>query len=210
MNFVQYIDQQFDLSNSPVKPRPSPPPAAAAPPRLGETLQRLRAERGMTLDDLSRVAGVSKSMLSEIERDRANPTIAVTWRLANGLGLALEQLFAGEPRARPTVQLVGPDATPRLEGEGYRLRVLGPMELAGRFEWYELELAAGGALVSDPHDPGAQEHLTVLAGQIEVASGDHARRLRSGDTARYAADRPHAIRNTGRGEARALLVVVHP
>lgn len=48
----------------------------------------------MTLDDLSRAAGVSKSMLSEIERDKANPTIAVAWRLTNALGVSLDSLFA--------------------------------------------------------------------------------------------------------------------
>lgn len=186
------------------------PGPAAAPPRVGETIQRLRTERGMTLDDLSRVAGVSKSMLSEIERDRANPTIAVAWRLANGLGLALDQLFAGAARQAEPIAVSGPDATPRLEGEGYRLRILGPMDLAGRFEWYELTLAPGGTLESAGHDPGAQEHLTVWSGSLEVVSDEHRRRLRAGDTARYAVDRPHAIRNLGRAEARALLVVVHP
>jgi transcriptional regulator with XRE-family HTH domain len=68
--------------------------AAAAPPRVGEQIQRLRSERKMTLDDLSRAAGVSKSMLSEIERDKANPTIAVAWRLTNALGVSLDSLFA--------------------------------------------------------------------------------------------------------------------
>ena len=70
------------------------PPASAipavAPPRVGEQIQRLRTERKMTLDDLSRAAGVSKSMLSEIERDKANPTIAVAWRLTNALGVKLD------------------------------------------------------------------------------------------------------------------------
>ena len=57
-----------------------------APPEVGATLQRMRLERGLTLEDLSRTAGVSKSMLSQIEREKANPTIAVAWRLANALG----------------------------------------------------------------------------------------------------------------------------
>lgn len=55
----------------------APQQPAATPPRVGEQIQRLRNERKLTLDDLSRAAGVSKSMLSEIERDKANPTIAV-------------------------------------------------------------------------------------------------------------------------------------
>jgi transcriptional regulator with XRE-family HTH domain len=81
--------------------------AASLPPPVGATLQRLRLARKMTLEQLSRAAGVSKSMLSEIERDKANPTIAVAWRLANALGLELNQLFAPSQRERETVRVLG-------------------------------------------------------------------------------------------------------
>lgn len=189
---------------------PAPAAAPAVPPRVGEQIQRLRNERGMTLDDLSRAAGVSKSMLSEIERDKANPTIAVAWRLTNALGVKLDSLFAA-PKAPAAIAVAGPHDIPTLQGEeaGYQLRVWGPIELAGRFEWYELTLKPGGALVSSAHEPGTREHLTVLHGTVEVESGDSAQRLKTADTARYSADQPHAIRNAGKGDARALLVVIH-
>lgn len=197
------------------KPRTAAPaavttPAPAVPPRVGEQIQRLRSERGMTLDDLSRAAGVSKSMLSEIERDKANPTIAVAWRLTNALGVKLDSLFSA-PKVPDAIVVAGPHDIPTLQGEqaGYQLRVWGPIDLAGRFEWYELTLKPGGALVSSAHEPGTREHLTVLHGTVEVESGDSAQRLKAADTARYAADHPHAIRNAGKGEARALLVVIH-
>ena len=61
----------------------------------GATLQKLRLARGLTLDDLSRAAGVSKSMLSQIEREKTNPTIAVAWRLANALGVTGDYLLEG-------------------------------------------------------------------------------------------------------------------
>ena len=66
--------------------------------------------------------------------------------------------------------MLEPHETPTLPGEhsGYVLKILGPMELAGRFEWYELVLAPGGSLVSNAHDPGNLEHLTLLAGSVEV------------------------------------------
>lgn len=188
----------------------TPAAAPAVPPRVGEQIQRLRNERGMTLDDLSRAAGVSKSMLSEIERDKANPTIAVAWRLTNALGVKLDSLFAA-PKMPDAIAVAGPHDIPTLQGEeaGYQLRVWGPIELAGRFEWYELALKPGGALVSSAHEPGTREHLTVLHGTIDVESGDSTQRLKAADTARYVADRPHAIRNAGKGDARALLVVIH-
>jgi mannose-6-phosphate isomerase-like protein (cupin superfamily) len=81
--------------------------------------------------------------------------------------------------------------------------------LAGQFEWYALSLQAGGVLESQAHEAGTREHLTVLTGALEVVSGDERQRLKPGETARYAVDRPHAIRNLGKGEATAWLVVVH-
>ena len=182
----------------------------AAPPRVGEQIQRLRSERRMTLDELSRAAGVSKSMLSEIERDKANPTIAVAWRLTNALGVSLDYLFA-QPKAPEAITVAGPHEIPTLSGhEGkYQLRVWGPIELAGKFEWYELLLQPGGALVSNAHEPGTREHLTVLQGTIEIEAAGATKRLKTADTARYVADEAHAIRNAGKTDAKALLVVIH-
>ena len=67
----------------------------------------------------------------------------------------------------------------------------------------------GGALESEPHEPGSREHLSVLSGALEVSAGSDTSRLKAGETARYAVDLPHAIRNTGKGLASALLVVLH-
>lgn len=182
-----------------------------APPEVGATLQRLRLERGLTLEDLSRIAGVSKSMLSQIEREKANPTIAITWRLSNALGVGIGELLASEPRDVDTIRVLEAHETPTLPGQhaGYVLRILGPMELAGKYEWYELTLAPGGELASQAHDPGTNEHLTVLHGSLEVEVGAGKRKVKMGATARYPADHDHVIRNVGKTEAKGLLVVVH-
>jgi transcriptional regulator with XRE-family HTH domain len=187
------------------------PVAPATPPEVGATLQRLRLARGLTLDDLSRIAGVSKSMLSQIEREKANPTIAITWRLANALGVPIGELLSSPMRAPDTIRVLDPHDIPTLPGDhaGYALRILGPMELAGKVEWYELTVQPGGELASQAHDPGTIEHLSVVAGAVEVVVGDETKRIRHGATARYPADQDHLIRNPGKTEARALLVVVH-
>lgn len=183
----------------------------SSPPEVGATLQKLRLKRGLTLDDLSRAAGVSKSMLSQIEREKANPTIAVAWRLANALGIGIEELLTSDkPEAEP-IHVLEPHETPTLPGShaGYVLRILGPMELAGKYEWYELTLASDGSLASNPHDPGTMEYLTLLHGAVEVEVDGVTKKLKAGGTARYQADRNHAIRNIGKTEAKALLVVTH-
>jgi XRE family transcriptional regulator, regulator of sulfur utilization len=182
-----------------------------APPEVGATLQRLRLGRGLTLEDLSRIAGVSKSMLSQIEREKANPTIAITWRLANALGVGIGELLSAEPRDVETIRVLESHETPTLPGNhaGYVLRILGPMDLAGKYEWYELTLAPGGELASQAHDPGTSEHMTVLHGTLEVEVGSDKRKVKTGGTARYPADQNHVLRNVGKAEAKALLVVVH-
>jgi len=183
----------------------------SAPPEVGATLQRLRLARGLTLEDLSRIAGVSKSMLSQIEREKANPTIAITWRLANALGVQIGELLSSEVRTVDLIRVVDAHEIPTLPGShaGYSLRILGPMDLAGKYEWYELTLQPGGELASQAHDPGTTEHLTVVTGTVELEVGAEKRKIKHGATARYLADQSHAIRNAGKTEAKALLVVVH-
>jgi quercetin dioxygenase-like cupin family protein len=150
-------------------------------------------------------------MLSQIEREKANPTIAITWRLANALGVPIGELLSSEVRTAELIRVVDAHETPTLPGAhaGYSLRILGPLDLAGKYEWYELTLQPGGELASQAHDPGTNEHLTVITGAVELEVGTEKRKIKHGATARYPADQGHIIRNAGKTEAKALLVVVH-
>ena len=183
----------------------------ALPPRVGEMLQRMRNEQGLTLDELSRAAGVSKSMLSEIEREKANPTIAVAWRLANALGIGLDKLFKQTLAVAEPIRVLKAHDTPMLVNaiDQYQLRICGPLELAGKFEWYELTLSAGGKLISAGHDSGSSEHISMQSGSVEIQTAGESRKIKAGEMARYAADVPHSIVNVGSGEAKALLIVIH-
>ena len=185
---------------------------ALEPPKVGATLQALRQSQGLSLDELSRRACVSKSMLSQIERNQANPTVAVVWRLANALRVELSELLGGEKASAPAIETVPAHATPAMSSpDGLcQLRILGPIDLAGQFEWYQLTVQPGGALESAAHEPGSREHLSVLGGLLEVSASGTTQLLKSGETGRYAADGPHAIRNNGTEAAVALLVVLHP
>ena len=90
------------------------------------------------------------------------------------------------------------------------LRILGPVEMAGQFEWYELRLQPGGVLDSQPHEPGTREHLTVSSGSMELQVADATQKLKTSETARYPADCKHTIRNSTKTAASAWLVVIHP
>jgi transcriptional regulator with XRE-family HTH domain len=191
---------------------PRKPTPSTEPPAVGERIQQLRQAQRLSLDDLSRRAGVSKSMLSQIERNQANPTVAVVWRLANALEVSMPELLGNPASPAPPIVTVPAHATPSLRTPDQRceLRILGPIDMAGHFEWYELIVQPGGALESQPHEPGSREHLSVLSGSLEVVSGESSQKLKAGETARYAVDVGHAIRNPAKSVATALLVVVHP
>lgn len=184
--------------------------APGGPPAVGARLQTMRQSQKLSLDELSRRAGVSKSMLSQIERNQANPTVAVLWRLANALGTDLAEFLTPDAQASaPAITVVAEHATPVIRSPDGKceLRILGPIELAGRLEWYRLSIEAGGVLASEAHEQGAREHLTVLTGQVLVQSADTEKKVTHGETARYPVDVHHALSNPGKTTASALLVV---
>jgi quercetin dioxygenase-like cupin family protein/DNA-binding XRE family transcriptional regulator len=177
---------------------------------VGAALAALRASRNLSMNALSRQSGVSKSMLSQIERGRANPTVAVVWRLANALGVPLASLLgAGAAPERGAVHKVPVPSVPVMRSVDRRceLQVLSPVELAGRMEWYHVTFRTGGVLKSKAHAAGALEHLTVIEGTVEARSGTETARAERGETLRYSADLPHELRCVGQRAALALLVV---
>jgi transcriptional regulator with XRE-family HTH domain len=173
--------------------------------RLAASLREARRARGLSLDAVAKLSGVSRSMVSQIERGESSPTVATLWNLTQALQVDFAGLLEGRPA--PGIEVTHREAAPVIErGEGVRIRILSPPEAVGQHEVYDLGFAPGAALVSDPHGPGCREHLTVIDGHLTVVSGAEQVSLGPGDTARYAGDRPHAIRaETGPG--RAILIV---
>jgi len=185
-------------------------PLASEPPLLGPRLHHLRKKKKLTLDELAVLSGVSRSMLSQVERGQTNPTFATLWNLTRALGVDLSELVHGQSAQQAATIAVQPiHFTPeiRTEDGGCLLRILSPAANAGGFEWYELIIQPGASLVSEPHAAGAKEHLTVLEGSLDVQSGEEISSVQRGATARYPADVRHAIHNRGEQAARALLVV---
>ncbi len=191
----------------------SPLSADSIVSKVAEMLRAVRKQQQLTLDDLAQRSGVSRSMLSQIERGESNPTLATLWNLTQALGVDFAGLLGKDGPIREASgqverQAAGRTPTIDSQGERCRLRILSPPALAGSVEWYDLELETGGALVSDAHAPGCQEHLTVLEGRIAVQSGLREEEGQAGDTLRYRADVGHRIAALDGAPARALLVVL--
>ena len=174
--------------------------------RLAASLREARKARGLSLDAVAKLSGVSRSMVSQIERGESSPTVATLWNLTQALQVDFAGLLEGKPA--PGIDVVRAPAAPVIggRGEGLSIRILSAADAVGEHEVYDLHFSAGGSLESAPHSPGCREHLTVIDGRVRVQSGEDSELLGPGDTARYPADRPHAILAEG-GPARALLIV---
>ena len=178
--------------------------------RLPAKLRAARRDLGLSLEAVARLSGVSRSMVSQIERGESSPTIATLWNLTRALRVDFAGLLEedGDPRR---IEVLRDAGVPTIDNRGTkcRLRILSPPSDAGRYEIYDLRFGPAGRLVSQPHRSGTREHLTVLEGQIAVWAGDLSERLGPGDTARYPADVAHRLEAAEDG-ARALLIVMGP
>ncbi|MEM1112168.1 MAG: XRE family transcriptional regulator [Pseudomonadota bacterium] len=178
--------------------------------RLGERVIELRQRSGFTLDQLASASGVSRSMLSQIERGQANPTLAVTFRIAQAFGLSIGELV-DDPSAGSSIEVIRGSDPGYLfrDDEDCQIRTLSPLHMEKNMEFYEVVLGPGGELVSSPHFEGTRELLTVASGSARVVSGGSESILDAGDSAHYRADLEHTISATGEQGLRAYLVVTY-
>ncbi len=184
-------------------------PSPAAPPSVAAMLKRLRRQKNLSLEELAQLSGVSRSMLSQIERDATNPTVATLWRITTALGVSIDEAL-GTRVHRADLEVLPGHGRPQIGRAPRRvvLRVLGPLSTAGAHEWYELTARPGAVLDSKPHAAGTREHLFVTEGEITVSSGDEQQVVQAGALARYNADVPHRLHNSGKGVAKGWLTVL--
>jgi transcriptional regulator with XRE-family HTH domain len=178
--------------------------------RVASRLKDLRAERGLTLDELAERSGVSRSMISLIERAESSPTARVLDKLAASLGVTLASLFAEEARADSAPVARSAEQPTWSDPEtGYIRRNLSPSAFPSPIELVEVVLPAGTRVA---YDSGLRAHavhqqIYVLEGTIEVTLGKQVYRLAGGDCLAMQVDRPIAFRNPGRKAARYIVAL---
>lgn len=176
--------------------------------QFGKTVARLRRASNYSLGDLSEQSGVAKSMISQIEKNESNPTLATITRLSRALGTSVDMILADEDGGSALVEKARKQDIPFIESEDglCSLRIIGWSKTVSSVQWYDFRAAPGGVLESSAHPPGSVENLTVLSGKLEVRVAGEAWTAKAGETVRYRADRPHAITNIGNSDAHATMV----
>jgi XRE family transcriptional regulator, regulator of sulfur utilization len=181
----------------------TPDMRALAAANLGRNIQDLRQARGLSQQQMARLAGIPRATWANLESGTANPTLAVLVSVAQALQIRLEELI--EPPRR-IGRLYRASALPSRTRGAVTVRKLLPETIAG-MEMERMELPPGAAMSGVPHTPGTREYLTCERGQVELSAGGERFELAPGDVVVFHGDQRHGYRNLGASVAVAYSVV---
>jgi transcriptional regulator with XRE-family HTH domain len=176
--------------------------AAGPPPELGARIRAAREDAGLSVRGLARQLGVSASLLSQVERGLAQPSVATLWALVRELGLSLDAMFAdsdgrsGEARAaivqraanRPAIELGGGVVWERLTAAPDR---------AADFAFVTYPPGADSGADDPPTSHLGREYGYVIGGRLQIEVGDEVVELGAGDAVAFGSETPHRFRALG-------------
>jgi len=175
---------------------------------IGQKVRKFRKQATLSLDQLARISSVSQAMLSQIEQNKPNPTIAVIWKIAKALNVGIAELVEiADTRLRFQTIRADDERYIFVNNTQCTIRTLSPLSLEKDIEFYQIDLQPSGRLESEPHFQNTVEILTVAKGKLHVKSADRDVTLHTGDSVYYCADVPHVITNPANTPARAYMVV---
>ena len=177
--------------------RSSELPALAEPAGVGARVRALRAERGLSLSELARRAGVGKATLSGLEAGTRNPTLDTLHTVAAALDVPLTALLSAPASA--------------IRGAAVEMDLLrvfddGP----ATYELYRMRIPAGRAQLSPAHHAGVTEHATVFAGELRPGPEDAPLHAGAGGYVEWAADVPHVYAAGPAADVVASLLIRYP
>ncbi|HZT56143.1 MAG TPA: helix-turn-helix domain-containing protein [Burkholderiaceae bacterium] len=177
--------------------------------RIAHRVAALRAERGLSLDALAACSGVSRSMLSLIERGETSATAVVLEKVAGGLGVALAALFEAERDAPGPLMRRAEQAQWRDPASGYLRRNVSPPDHPSPLRIVEVEFPAGRRVVLEGASAVAaiEQQVWLLAGTMALTLGGQTWRLEAGDCLALRVDGPIEFHNPGRHAARYAVVI---
>ncbi|WP_414054769.1 helix-turn-helix domain-containing protein [Macrococcus equi] len=172
-------------------------------------LKAYRHENGLTLDNVSRRTGVSKTMLSQIERGDSIPSITTVWKIANGLKISFTTLIKSPDqkvnikRKSEVMEMTGDDGR-------FRLYPYYPYESGHSIEMYQFEIDPGGTFTSDAHQSGSEEYIIVNQGMLSLKVQNEDYHIEKDTAVRFDADVSHVYSNIGEGIVRGTMTIYYP
>ncbi len=174
---------------------------------IAVNLKRIRTSKGMSLDVVAEQTGVSKSMLAQIERGTANPSIGVLGKIVSGLRLDFNELIQTPPLDS---YLVRTEETPPIKEvpDQYRVWNCFPIEDNHMVEIYRIDIEPDGIYASGSHGERTREYLAVMEGELTVELKDGEHIVTAADVFRFESDQFHRYINNGDQKVRFMTFFV--
>lgn len=173
---------------------------------IANNLRHMRENRNLSLDQLSDLTGVSKSMLRQIEMGKSSPTIATIWKIANGLHVSFTALLR-KPVVEAEVRSFSGEKPLTAESKHYRLYPLIPFEPQQSFETYYVEIDPGTVFRGEPHEGNVYEYVFVFRGKLQISLEDKKYEIKKNEFLQFQANCPHKYKCIGKKMASAIMQI---
>jgi transcriptional regulator with XRE-family HTH domain len=167
-------------------------------------LKRIREDKNLSLGQLAEMAGVSKVILSQIEKGDSNPTVNTIWKITGALQLPYTSLL--DPPEAKAVHVRKADIH-GLDEEGYHIYSYYPKDNDRRFEMYQIEMDEGCVHESIGHSSNSSEYIMVIVGQMMLEVNGSEYLLEPDDALYFDASYPHIYRNVDKQRVKAVLLI---
>ena len=173
---------------------------------IANNLRNIRENRSLSLDQLSDLTGVSKSMLRQIETGKSSPTIATIWKIANGLRVSFTALLR-KPVVEAEVRSFRGEKPLTAESEHYRLFPLIPFEPQQSFETYYVEIDPGTVFSGEPHEGNVYEYVFVFQGKLQISVEGKKFEINENEFLQFRANCPHEYECIGKKMVSAIMQI---
>ncbi|MFP3390708.1 helix-turn-helix domain-containing protein [Brevibacillus sp. SIMBA_040] len=170
---------------------------------IGERIRSKRKESNLTVDEVAEKIGLSQSMVSQLERGKAKPSLDTLWKLSIIFDVSLSYFFEGIKKNSVFFSRREEQEILTMRHPNVKYRVLAPLT-GTKLEFFEITVSPdrGEEVPLLPHQ--GEEGGIVLQGEIEVTIGDEKYVLKQGDSIYFDSTKPHAFRNPGKDPAVAI------
>jgi XRE family transcriptional regulator, regulator of sulfur utilization len=174
---------------------------------IGENLKNIRKHRSMTIDQLSEGSGVSKSMISEIERGIRNPSITTIWNLANCLKKPLNYFLTGSDKDSPDIYKINEKNS--IRGDSYTFNPLMDFDEDKKFELYFNEYQPGCVTEDSTHFEGVEEFVLICNGSLTLHLENKEYTAAEAEVFHLKGHRKHHYSNSGTEPVKAFTIMYY-
>ncbi len=177
---------------------------------VSKNLKTIRSDRGLSLEKLAQISGVSRTMLNQIELCKSTPSINILWKIARALDVPFSFLINPIEKEGSVVLKQNEMKILTSRDGKFSSKALFPFDAPHRtHEFYELKLLPGSSEKANAHSPGTLENIVVNTGSLRLTVGKKVYNLESGDAILFEADHPHIYHNPGAISSIMYLVMTY-